>query len=95
MDSGVDSDMEEVVPLNGRCFKKLVQLVPGQYIQDSIIKMKAINTSRCAFAKMISNPKKLMEDRFEKFELDGRMVRVVPYPTIAEVYEIEDAFGRF
>ena len=44
---------------------------------------------------MISNPKKLMEDRFEKFELDGRMVRVVPYPTIAEVYEIEDALEAF
>ena len=36
-----------------------------------------------------------MEDRFDKFELDGRMVRVVLYTTIAEVYEIEDALEVF
>ena len=61
MDSGVDSDMEEVVPLNGRCFNKLVQLVPGHSVWYRIIKMKAINNYCDALAEILSNPKKLME----------------------------------
>ena len=63
MDSGVDSDMEEVVPLNGSCFKKLVQLVPGKSFQYRNVKMKAINNSCGAFSGILSNPKKLMEVR--------------------------------
>ena len=73
-DSGVDSDMEEVAPLNGRCFKKLVQIGPGKYVQDRIIKMMARNTSWYAFAAMLSNPKKLMEGIFEQLEPYGNLV---------------------
>ena len=32
-----------------------------------------------------------MEGRFEKLELYARTVQVVPYPTVAKVYEIEDS----
>ena len=87
--------MEEVAPLNGRCFKKLVQIGPGKYVHDRIIKLMARNTSRDAFAAMLSNPKKLMEGLFEQLEPYGNLVQVVPYPTVAEASEIEYAFGRF
>ena len=76
------------MPLNGRCFKKLVYIGPVQSFKDSIIKLKARNASCGAFATMLSNPKKFMEGRFEQLELDGRPVQVVPYPTAAEVSEI-------
>ena len=64
-DSGLDSYTEELVPLKGRCFKKLVQLGPGQSVQDRIIDMKARNTSCGAFSVILYNPKKLMEGQFE------------------------------
>ena len=60
-DSSVDSGTEKVVPLNGKCFKKLFQIFLGQSVQDRIINLKARNTSHDAFATMISNPKKLTE----------------------------------
>ena len=90
-DSSVDSDMEEVVPLNGRRFNKIFQIVPRQSFQDRIIELEAINNPRDAFAAMLSNPKKLMEGRFEQLELNGRPVQGVPHPTVAKVSEIEDA----
>ena len=72
VDSVVDSDTEEIVPLNGRCFKKLVHIVPGQSVNDCIIELKSRNTSCDAFVAIVSNPKKLLEGQFEKLELDGR-----------------------
>ena len=39
---------------------------------------------------MLSNPKKLMYNRFEKLDPDVRLVQVVPYPTVAKVPEKED-----
>ena len=78
------------MPLDVRCFKKLVQIGPGQSVQDRTIKTKARNTSLDAFATMLSNPKKLMEGRSEQLEIDCCPVQVVPYPTVAEVSEIED-----
>ena len=57
--------------------------------------MKAINTSCGAFSVILNNPKKLMEGRFEKLELDRRLVRVIPYSNVAEVSEIEDALEAF
>ena len=87
--------MEELLPLNGNCFKKLVQIGLGHSIQYPIIYLKAINTSPDAFVAMLSNPKKLMEGQFEKLELDGRPVQVVPYPTVAKVSEIEDSVEAF
>ena len=44
---------------------------------------------------MLSNPKKPVEGRFERLELDGRPVQFVPYPTVDEVSEIEDALEAF
>ena len=95
MDSVVNGDMEEVVPLNGRFFKKLFQTGLGQSVPDPIIDMKARKTSRDALAIILSNPKKLMEVRFEQLELDGRPFWVFPYPTVEEVFEIEDSLGAF
>ena len=83
------------MPLNGSCLKKLVQIFPGQSIQDRIIKIKARNTSRDDFAAMLSNPKKLAEGRFEILELDGCPVQVVPYPNFANISEIEHALEPF
>ena len=94
-DSGVDNDTEEVVPFNGSFFKKLVQIVPGQSVQDHIIKLKSIHNSPDVFAAILSNPKKLMEGRLEKLELNGCPVQVFSYPTFVEVSEIEDAFKAF
>ena len=87
-DSGVDSDTEVVVPHNGRCFKKSLQIGPGQSIQDRIINMKSRKTSHDAFSAMLSNPNQLTEGRFEKLELNGLPVQVVPYPTVAKISEI-------
>ena len=87
-DSGLDSYTEELVPLKGRCFKKLVQLGPGQSVQDRIIKLKTRNTSRDAFSVILSNPKKLMVGQFEQLELNDRPVQVVPYPNLAKLSEI-------
>ena len=53
--------------------------------------MKARNNSCDALAAILSNPKKLMEGKFEKLELDGRLVQVFPYPTVSEGSEIEYA----
>ena len=53
------------------------------------------NNSCDAFAAMLSNPKKLMEGRFEILELCGCPVQVIPYTTVAEVSEIEDALENF
>ena len=55
-DSGVDSDTEELVPLNERCSKRLVQIVQVKSVQDHIIKLKSRNTSCNAFATTLSNP---------------------------------------
>ena len=63
--------------INGRCLKKLVQIVPGQSVQDRIIDLKARNNSRDAFVAMLSNPKKLTEGRFEQLELNSFPVQVV------------------
>ena len=57
--------------------------------------MKAINTSHDAFAVTLSNKNKLMEGWVEQLELNGRPVQVVPYPTVAEVSEIEDVLEDF
>ena len=51
-DSGVRSDMEYVVSLNGRGFNKLVQIGPWQSVQDHIIELMAINTSRDDFPQL-------------------------------------------
>ena len=71
------------MPLNGGFFKKLVHIDLGQYVRDHIIELKSINTSRDAFAKILSNQKKLMEGQFEQLELDCHPVQIVPYPTVA------------
>ena len=44
---------------------------------------------------MLSNPKKLMEVRFEQLELGGRPVQVVLYPTVSRVSEIEYTLEDF
>ena len=93
--SGVDIDMEEVVPLNGSCLNKLVRIFPGLSVQDHIIKLKARNTSRYAFTAILSNPKKIMEGRSEKLEPNNCPVQVIPYTTVAEVSEIEYALEAF
>ena len=54
--------MEEVFPLHGRCFTKLVQLGP---VQERIINPKAKNIFFDAFAAMVANPKKLTEGQFK------------------------------
>ena len=69
-------------------FKKLVQIGPGQSIQVRIIEPKASKNSCDAFSAMLSNPKKLMEGLFEKLEVDGRPVQIIPYPTVDDVSEI-------
>ena len=71
--------------LNERCFKKIVQLGPGQSVQDHIIELQARNNSRYAFTAMLSNSNNLMEGQFEQLELNGHAVQVVPYPTVSEV----------
>ena len=74
--------MEKVLQLNGRCFKKLVHIGLIQSVRYRIIELKARNTSRDAFAKMLSDPKNRMEGRFEQLELEGCLIQVVPYPTL-------------
>ena len=64
--SGVDSDSEDVVPLNGICFNKLIQIEPGQSVQYCIIELSSRKNSSDAFAEILSNPKKLIEGRFEQ-----------------------------
>ena len=76
------------MPLNGRRFNKLVQVGQGKYVQERIIQMKARNNSCDAFSTILSNPIIFMELLFEKLELYGHLVQVVPYPTISEVSEI-------
>ena len=88
MGSSVDNDTEELVPINERLFKKLVQLGPVHYVQDRIMNLKSINTYCDSFVDILSKPKKLMEGRFEKLELDNHSVQVVTYPTVAKVSEI-------
>ena len=83
------------MPLNGRCFKKLVHIGPVKSVQNRITELKARNTSRDAFATILYNPKKLMEGRFEQLELNGRSVQVVPYPTVTKVSKIEDTLEAF
>ena len=76
------------MPLNGRCLKKNFYLGPGQFLKDCIIDTKARNTSCDSLVAMLSNSKKLTEGRFEKLELNGLPVQVVPYPTVAKISEI-------
>ena len=83
--SGVDCDTEEVLPFYGRCFEKLVHIFPGQQVQYRIIELKEINTSRDAFAAMLSNPKKVMEGQFEQLDIYGHPFQVIPYPAVSEV----------
>ena len=94
-ESCVDSDTKEVFPLNGRCLNKLVHIGPGQSFQYRITKLKARNTSRDAFATMLSNPKKLVEGRFEQVELNVRPVQVFTYQTVSKVSEIKYALEAF
>ena len=47
--------------------------------------MEAIDTPRDAFATMLSNPKNLMEGRFEQLELDSHPVQVVIHPNVAKI----------
>ena len=76
------------MPLNGRCVNKIFQIGPVKYVQDSIINLKARNTSCDAFSVMLSIPKKVIEGRFEQLELGGCPVQLIPYPTVAKVSEI-------
>ena len=76
------------MPLNGMCLNKLVWIAPRQSVKDRIIALKARYTFCDEFSAMLSNLKNLTEGQFEQFKFNGGPVQVIPYPTVAKVYEI-------
>ena len=81
--------------LSGRLLKKLTRVTLGKGLAEHIQYFEECPSGRELYAKAISYPKKIVEHRFIRLELERRRVEVMEYATKEHVHIFLDSLSDF